>query len=365
MIRLRLRYVDQFEDASGKVRRYFRRPGGKRMPLPGEPGSLEFRMAYEAALAEGQPTVLQSKQRDPGTIGAVIASYYKSQAFLALAESTKAKNRGVMERLAARTHPSGKPYGELPIALMERRHVEELLALQAGQPGAMSETLKVLRVLIGHAIANNLRTTDPTIKLKKAKSRPWRSWTDAEIQQFENRWPIGTRQRTAFALHLFTGQRRSDVSQMTWADLQGGRAKVVQQKTKAKVDVRIHRDLAPVLAAAKRSGVAVLISEHGRAFTVASYGMWLSRAIDEAGLPAECVIHGLRKAAGRRLAEAGASARQIMAILGHTSLSEAERYTKDADLVRLSDAGMDLLEGQTANENSQIERTDLGKPANS
>lgn len=347
MPRLRLPHVDHFPDRHGRVRYYFRRGRGKRTPLPGLPGSLEFRDAYEAALSGTTAKPAQAR-RAPGSIGAVIASYFASTGFLNLRESTRKKNRGVLERLAKRKHKSGKLVADLPIDRMERRHVDEVMALQAGQPGAMAETLKLIRVLIGHAIVLGLRDTDPTLKMRKPKGQSWRAWTDDEIAQFEKRWPIGTRQRLAFALHLHTGQRRSDVCGMTWADATGGRVKIVQIKTNTKVDVRVHRDLAPILAAAQRKHVAILYSEHGRSFSVASYGMWLSKAIDAAGLPAKCVIHGLRKTAGRKLAEAGASAKQIMAILGHRSLSEAENYTRDADTARLSDGGMDHWENSVS-----------------
>ena len=49
-----------------------------------------------------------------------------------------------------------------------------------------------------------------------------------------------------------------------------------------------------------------------------------------------CTPHGLRKAACRRLAEAGASANEIMAISGHATLKELVRYTKAADQARLA-----------------------------
>jgi integrase len=52
--------------------------------------------------------------------------------------------------------------------------------------------------------------------------------------------------------------------------------------------------------------------------------------VKEAGLNG-CPLHGLRKACCRRLAEAGCSTQEIMAISGHKSLSEIERYTKAAD----------------------------------
>jgi hypothetical protein len=41
MTHIRLSYIHAFRDRHGKVRHYFRR-SGKRLPLPGLPGSDEF-----------------------------------------------------------------------------------------------------------------------------------------------------------------------------------------------------------------------------------------------------------------------------------------------------------------------------------
>jgi hypothetical protein len=46
----------------GKIRRYLRRPGSKRLPLPGTPGSRQFIAAYEAGLAVS--TAAQARSRD-------------------------------------------------------------------------------------------------------------------------------------------------------------------------------------------------------------------------------------------------------------------------------------------------------------
>jgi integrase len=51
-------------------------------------------------------------------------------------------------------------------------------------------------------------------------------------------------------------------------------------------------------------------------------------AVGKARLPNRCVLHGLRKAAARRMAEAGATPHRIAAVTGHKSLKEIERYTK-------------------------------------
>jgi integrase len=61
---------------------------------------------------------------------------------------------------------------------------------------------------------------------------------------------------------------------------------------------------------------------------------------NEAGLPEHCAAHGLRKAACRRLAEAGCSANVIASISGHTTLTEVARYTKAADQERMAREGM-------------------------
>jgi len=62
----------------------------------------------------------------------------------------------------------------------------------------------------------------------------------------------------------------------------------------------------------------------------------ISAAIHEAGLPGRCKAHGLRKAAARRLAEAGRSVSEIAAITGHKTLAEVERYTRTADQERFA-----------------------------
>ncbi len=84
-------------------------------------------------------------------------------------------------------------------------------------------------------------------------------------------------------------------------------------------------------------------------------------AITQAGLPLDCQPHGLRKATGRRLAEAGATAKMIMAILGHTTLAEAERYTEEADQVALAEDAVIKLEGHKANKIAQTDSDSLGK----
>jgi integrase len=76
----------------------------------------------------------------------------------------------------------------------------------------------------------------------------------------------------------------------------------------------------------------------------------VAKRIALAGLPERCVAHGLRKAAARRLAEAGCSANEIAAVTGHASLEEVTRYTKAADQKRLARSAIRRLGEHEANE---------------
>ena len=85
------------------------------------------------------------------------------------------------------------------------------------------------------------------------------------------------------------------------------------------------------------------------------------------GLPLECRPHGLRKAMGARLANNGATAHEIMAVLGLKTLAEAERYTREADRRRLGHSAIAKLEPKQPvdNKGSQTPEKSLGTRAKS
>jgi integrase len=70
------------------------------------------------------------------------------------------------------------------------------------------------------------------------------------------------------------------------------------------------------------------VTAYGKPFAAAGFNNWFHKAVVAAGLPDFCTPHGLRKAASRRLAEAGCTPHQIMAVTGHRNLSEVTRYTE-------------------------------------
>jgi integrase len=178
------------------------------------------------------------------------------------------------------------------------------------------------------------------------KSDGFHSWTDVEIAQFEAKHPVGSRARLAHALLLYTGQRRSDVVRMGRQHIRDGLLTVRQQKTGAELTIPVNAVLQAILAETPQDNLTFLITQFGKPFAAAGFGNWFREQCDSAGLP-HCSAHGLRKAAARRLAEAGCTEHEIAAITGHASLREVARYTKAADQKRLAVRAMDKVKSRT------------------
>jgi integrase len=124
---------------------------------------------------------------------------------------------------------------------------------------------------------------------------------------------------------------------------QGPGLYVKQKKTGTELLIPVGPELQRVLDATPRQNLSFLTTTFGQPFTAAGFGGWFRERCDDAGLRKECSAHGLRKAACRRLAEAGCSASQIAAISGHKTLREVQRYVEAADKTRLARSGMDAV----------------------
>lgn len=335
MATIDLPYVQIFTDRHGKVRAYYRRPGFKRVTLPA-PGSEGFLAAYEAAgAATGvrAPEGAGMERTAPGSVSALIVAYYQTGKFQSLRASTQKAHRNHLESFR-------RDHGDKRVAKIGANHLDAIFAGMADRPAQASNLRKRLRTLFDLArrmgwIGDNPITATEAVRYRTKGHTPW---SEADIGAFEGKWPTGSRERLALALLLYTGQRRSDVVTMGRQHIKAGRIHVRQIKTDARLAIRVHPALQAEIDAAPK-GMTFLLTAYGVPFSAAGFTAWFVEAAGKAGLSGR-TPHGLRKAAGRRLAEAGCSAHQIMSVLGHTSLAEAERYTKDADQTRLADAAI-------------------------
>jgi integrase len=128
--------------------------------------------------------------------------------------------------------------------------------------------------------------------------------------------------------------------------MRAGRLRYTQAKNEhrkpVEMDIPVHPDLAAAIEATPSNNLTFLVTEYGKPFSVAGFGNRFREWCDQAGLP-HCSAHGLRKATAARLAERGASPHEIMAITGHQTLQEVERYTRAAQRAGLADSAMERL----------------------
>jgi integrase len=324
MSALRLRYVQAWVDHEGRVRRHFRKPGHPRVRLPGLPGSAEFMAAYQTAL-DG-PIAVGAGRNRPGSVSAAVALYCSALEFAALASGTQVMRRSILERFR-------EQHGDKPLALLPKEYIAAVLSKM--KPHAARNWLGAIRALLQFAVKHGLCPQDATQAIKlppRPKSDGYYTWNESDIAAFEAHHPIGSKARLAFALLLYTAQRRGDVIRMGRQHIRNGVLTVKQAKTGAGLQIPVHPDLKAILDATPSSGhLTLVLTDRDQPFHPSTFSNTFRQWCDQARLPKECSAHGLRKAACRRLAEAGCSANEIASISGHATLKEVERYTKAVD----------------------------------
>jgi enterobacteria phage integrase len=163
-------FVECWRDRHRKVRVYFRKGRGPRIPLPSSIGSDEFNIAYQAALA-GHLAPMRERHVSAaaGTIGALMEHYTQSAAYIGLRQTTK---QGYASRIEALRTQHGH---RTLVGLTRERIITGILQPYADRPGAALSILKMLRVLIRHAIDIGWLKHDPSIGIKRPKIKRIRS----------------------------------------------------------------------------------------------------------------------------------------------------------------------------------------------
>ena len=262
---------------------------------------------------------------------------FTSPKFLAKSSATQATYRNIVERFRVE-------HGDKPVASLERKHLTAMLAKKVKTPAAANHWLRLIKTMMTLAVDEGMRPDNPAAGLEPLKHRSpgFHTWTEEQIAAFEARHPIGTKARLALALLLYTAQRRT-----MWSD--GTTARPLRCRAHPATENRQGHDdpTAPGPCDCDRGSADGPTHVPGYRIRQAVHRRRLRQLVPAAMRkgPArkEWTAHGLRKAACRRLAEAGCSASQIAAISGHATLREVERYVKMADQERLARAAISAV----------------------
>lgn len=373
-MKVKLRYVYREVDRHGKERFYYRHGGrGSRIPLP-HPDSPEFEAAYAAAVSSGgaparKPTQPRGRKRRsmdsaapsigrvaPGTLRDLCMRYFQSPDFTRLDARTQRVRRQIIEHCLQEPIAPGaaETFADFPINRITSKAIRVLRDRKADFPEAGNNRVKAFRQLFKWGLEDEtpglVGNPARDVAYFPSTGDGFHAWTIGEVEQFERHHAIGTKARLAFALLLYTGQRRSDVVRMGRQHVRDGWMRLTQFKGRKRnpvtLEIPILPELAEIIEASPTGDLTYLVTDYGKPFTASGFGNKFREWCDEAGLP-HCSAHGLRKATAARLAEAGCSVHEIASITGHRTLKEIERYTRSAQQKKLAQSVVTRLTANT------------------
>lgn len=326
--------VTSYRDRHGKVRYRFRKRGLPTYHFRFEPGTEEFRQEYndaKSASATPLPTFA------PYTYDALISSFYRTPKWLAMKPSSQRTYRGIIERFRAKN-------GSKDVRRIDAGSIERKLGKLWETPAAANNLRKALSRLHRHAIKLGWRTDNPVDATDPYPTGDGHhTWTETEIAKFEACWPLGTKERLAFALLLYTALRLSDMLTIGRQHVRGRKLVLHHGKNSSDTVIPIIEPLADAMAALESEHLTFIVTEHGKPYSAKGFGNWFRRKCDKASLP-HCSAHGLRKAMARRLAEFGATNQQGKAVTGHKSDRLFSHYAAMANQEAMADEAMANLE---------------------
>lgn len=342
------KYVSAFSDRHGKIRYRYRRKGRKGGYFSSSPGSEEFRAEYHAfenKSSSRQDAQIQRPRR--GTIGDLKHRYMSVPDRLGPSKITQQKVGAVIEDfcLGREDRLVSQLTFEHLDAIIAKKKTKTLRATPAGPRGVGGyfAAKKLRKELIrffefarkaGFCDRNVADDTSPVKRERGEATGGFHSWTEEEISQYQRHWPIGTRERAALELLLWTDQRRSDIVKMGMEQTREGCLPITQSKTGTELWLPMADQLVEAIVALPpefSNPACFLVTYKGKPFTKESFGNWFAKACNKAGLPSKCRAHGLRKATLRRMAELGMSNKEMKSVSGQKRDATLALYIESAD----------------------------------
>jgi integrase len=339
----------------GKVVWYVRIGKGPRSRIRAPFGTPEFDAEYQAALA-GSTRPTRSRVA-AGTLAWLIERYRGTIAWTDLSLATRRNRENHFKQVikTAGAQQIRRITSDVIVAGRDRR---------AGTPAQARNFLDAMRGLFKWAKEAKHVSVDPTLGVKypKRKKGPgFPAWTEADAAAYDERWPIGTKERVWRDVLFYTGLRRGDVvrvgrQHISEEAMEGGRVvrALVLRTEKSQGEMIVTIPILPILQRTLDAGptgdLAFICGKRGKPFTKESFGNEFKDACKAAGLSNRSA-HGCRKIAATRAAEAGATVAQLNAIFGWKGTAMASLYTEAADRRRLALEAMAKVQGASAEQN--------------
>ena len=315
---------------------YVRRGHGPRIRIKSEFGTAEFEADYRAAL-DGTP-VEHRKKAAVGSLEWLFDRYRETTAWTVLSLATRRQRENIMRGVF-------KQAGHETATTIRRQHIVAGRDRRADTPAQARNFLDAMRGLFRWAVDAGHVKADPTSGVKnppRPKTGGFPAWTEDDVERYESRWPIGTKERVWLGVLLYSGLRRGDAVCLGRQHVRDGVATIRTEKTSITVTIPILPALDEILQAGPCADLAFICGESGHSLTKESFGNLFRDACNAAGVAKSA--HGVRKIGATRAANNGATVAELEAIFGWQGGGMASLYTRAADRARLAKGAIAKLE---------------------
>jgi hypothetical protein len=322
----------------GRTVWYVRVGKGRRIRIRSEFGSAEFDAEYSAAIANSSRP---SKAAPTAGSLAWLCERYRAECpkWANFKPATRKQRENIFQAVMEAS-------GYVAARAIIRDHIEAGRDRRKPHQG---------RHFFEWATAVKLIQRDPTIGVTypvAPRTKGFPEWTEEDVAKWEAAHPIGTPERVWLDVVLYTGARRGDAHRIGRQHLRpDGTLSFTTEKTDTPVTLPVLPALRRTIEAGPCSDLAFVCQRNGRPYSrKESFGNVFSDTARKLGIKKS--LHGIRKIAAQRCAEAGASVHELNAIFGWTGTKMALRYTEAADRRRLAATGMAKLQAAEQNSNS-------------
>lgn len=329
-------YLQREVTRHGTVNYYVRKDRHqKRIRIRGVYNSPEFKAAYEAAM-RGDDPVSKRQTEFRGTLAWALKLYRESADWAALSQPTRKQRENIFKHIIATA-------GNQKLSAITKAKIVEGRDRRKATPNAARHFVEAMRKFYKWAVPAEIADFDPTagVKSPKIATDGHLPWNDDDVAAFEKRWKIGTRERVAFDILLYTGLRRGDATMLGRQHVKNGVLRLNTEKTGERVTISMAPELQASLAAGPCGEVTFIATGKRQRMTKESFGNWFREACISAGV--EKSAHGLRKTAATRMANNGASEKELDAVFGWKGGRMASLYTRNADRERIALAAAEKL----------------------
>jgi integrase len=202
----------------------------------------------------------------------LIGRYQDSAAWARLSVATRRPRENIFAEVC-------KSAGEVPSADITAKMIREGVDRRAKTPFAAMNFLKAMRGVFKWAAGAELVAADPAVSVKfiVPRTEGYHAWTDEEVSRFETKWPIGTKERLALAILLYTGLRRGDAAMLGRQHTREGIIALRTGKTGQQVTIPVLPELARIIEATPSTGNLSFIGMPRNAGTAQGRGRMTNR----------------------------------------------------------------------------------------